>query len=207
MRMRIAAAALVAVAILVSGCAGQPPRLRSAAAARTIDVRTLPPWPQPTTAHPHPTYPPCVYPTSSSDLADTATESDLVVEATIEPKLVLVEGGDVSVWRQPLEDVTIVRARSGTPADVDGLAAIQQHGQPNPGFWTPGHYLLFLLPVKNGMSSPANGMFGMFTIDNGNAVRYCPNTDDPQHPFVAPGPAPSLDQLVALIPEPLPARP
>jgi hypothetical protein len=148
-----------------------------------------------------------VYPTSPADIADIAAETDLVVEATVEPKLVLVDGGSVSVWRQPLDDVTVVRARSGTTTDVDGLEEIQQDGEAHPGFWTPGRYLLFLLPVKNSMSSPANGMFGMFALQDGKAVRSCPNVDDPEHPSAAPVPAPSLDQLVSLIPDPLPARP
>jgi hypothetical protein len=152
-------------------------------------------------------FPACVYPTSPADLADIAAETDLVVEATVEPELLLVRSGTVTVWRQPLDDVTIVRARSETTTDVDGLEEIQQDGETHPGFWTPGHYLLFLLPVKNGMSSPADGMFGMFALQDGKAVRYCPNVDDPKHPPTAPGPAPSLDQLVSLIPDPLPARP
>ena len=130
-----------------------------------------------------------------------------MVEATIEPKLVYLMGGPVSDWRQPLDDVAVVRARSGTPTDVDGLIAIKQDGEEWPPYWTPGRYLLFLLPVSNRMSEPADGRFGMFAIQRGKAVRYCPNVDDPQHPFVAPGPAPSLAQLVALIPDPLPARP
>ena len=130
-----------------------------------------------------------------------------MVEATIEPKLVYLMGGPVSDWRQPLDDVTVVRARSGTPTDVDGLISIKQDGEEWPPYWTPGRYLPFLLPVSNRMSKPADGRFGMFAIQRGKAVRYCPNVDDPQHPFVAPGPAPSLAQLVALIPDPLPARP
>jgi hypothetical protein len=158
-------------------------------------------------AHPHPTYPPCVYPTSSADLATIAAESDLVVEATIEPRLVLVVKSSASIWRQPLDEVNVVRTRAGASADVDSLVEIQQDGETHPGFWTPGRYLLFLLPVKNGMSSPANGMFGMFAIQDGKAIRHCPNVDDPEHPPAAPGPAPSLDQLVSLIPDPLPARP
>jgi hypothetical protein len=158
-------------------------------------------------AFPHPTFPPCVYPASPTDLANAATESDLVVEATIAPTLMLVDDRGATIWRQPLDDATVVRARSGIPTDVDGLSEIRQAGETQPGFWTPGRYLLFLLPLRNRMSQPANGMFGMFAIQDGKAVRYCPNADDPAHPFVAPGPAPTLDQLIALIPDPLPARP
>jgi hypothetical protein len=206
--MRDKAAICFALGLLVAGCAsGAAPSARSAAMSTTIDVRTLPPWPSPTMAHPHPTYPPCVYPTSSTGLANVAAESDLVVEATIEPRLVLVDNGSVSVWRQPLDDVTVVRIRAGASAHVDGLVEIQQEGETHPGFWPPGRQLLFLLPVNNGMSSPADGMFGMFAIENGNAVRYCPSADDPEHPFVAPGPAPTLASVIALIPDPLPARP
>ena len=103
--------------------------------------------------------------------------------------------------------MSLVRARSGAATNVSGLEEIQQDGETYPPFWTPGRYLLFLLPAKDGMSSPANGMPGMFAVQDGKAVRRCPNVDDPEHPFVAPGPAPPLDQLVALIPNPLTARP
>jgi hypothetical protein len=164
----------------------------------------------PTEAHAHPPEVPCVQPADESAAAfdpgftGILEESDLVVEADVETKFVrLSQVGDQVFWSQLIDNVDVLRSRAVPPPTITGLYAQGDPGKP-PYSWPPGRYLLLLLPPQNGISSPSNGMSGMFRIVDGRALRFCPNYDDPAHPIAASGTPPTIDELLALIPTQLP---
>jgi hypothetical protein len=131
-------------------------------------------------------------------------ESDLVIEADIETKFVrLSQDGDQVLWSQLIDNVDVIRSRATPAPHVDGLYAYGDPGQPPYG-WPPGRYVLLLLPLRGGLSTPSEGMWGMFRIAGDRALRFCPNYDDPAHPIAASGTPPTVDELLALIPTQLP---
>ena len=165
----------------------------------------------PTGAFAHPPEIPCVYPANEPPAAwdpgfsGLLEESDLVVEADVEDKFQRLEQVGAQVyWSQLLDNVNVLRSRVEPAPTITGLDAQGDPGQPPYG-WPPGRYLLLLLPAQNGISTPSDGMSGMFRIVDGHALRYCPNYDDPAHPIAASGNPPTVDELIALIPAQLPA--
>ena len=166
---------------------------------------------QPTGAHAHPPEVPCVYPADESPAAfdpgfsGLLQESDLVVEADIEDKFQrLSQVGDQVYWSQIIDNVDVLRSRAVPAPTVLGLDAQGDPGKPPYG-WPPGRYVLLLLAPRNGLSSPSNGMAGMFRIVDGRALRYCPNYEGPD-PIAASGNPPTVDELLALIPAELPSN-
>jgi hypothetical protein len=164
----------------------------------------------PTGAFAHPPETPCVYPADESqDVWDPSfvgllQESDLVIEADVEDKFQrLTEVGDQVFWSQLVGNVDVLRSRVVPPPTVTGLDVQGDPGKPPYG-WTPGRYILLLFGIQNGVSSISNGMAGMFRIVDGQALRFCPNYDDPAHPIAASGTPPTVDELLALIPTELP---
>jgi hypothetical protein len=181
-----------------------------ATSTASYETRTATPA-APTGAHAHPPDIPCVQPADEPEapfdpgFTGILEESDLVVEADVETKFVrLSEAGDQVFWSQLIDNVDILRSRATPAPHVDGLYVYGDPGQPPYG-WTPGRYVLLLLPVRNGLSSPSEGMWGMFRIMGDRALRFCPNYDDPAHPIAASGNPPTVQQLLALIPNALPA--
>lgn len=166
----------------------------------------------PTGAFAHPPQTPCVYPADEVSggwdpgFVGVLQESDLVIEADVEDKFQqLSQVGDQVFWSQLVDNVDVLRSRVVSPPAVTGLNVQGDPGKPPYG-WTPGRYLLLLFGVENGVSSVANGMSGMFRIDDGRAFRFCPNYDDPAHPIAASGTAPTIDELLALMPSELPTN-
>jgi len=127
-----------------------------------------------------------------------------VVEADIEDRFQhLSQFGDQVFWSQLLDNVVVLRSRTTPAPTLVGLNAQGDPGKPPYG-WLTGRYVLLLLPPRSGLSSPSEGMFGMFRIVDGHPLRFCPNYDDPAHPIAASGTPPTLDDLLALIPPDLP---
>lgn len=164
----------------------------------------------PTGAHAHPPAVPCVQPADESQapfdpgFTGILEESDLVIEADIETKFVrLSQDGDQVLWSQLIDNVDVIRSKATPAPHVDGLYAYGDPGQPPYG-WPPGRYVLLLLPLRGGLSTPSEGMWGMFRIAGDRALRFCPNYDDPAHPIAASGTPPTVDELLALIPTQLP---
>ncbi|HEY0868806.1 MAG TPA: hypothetical protein VGD55_00260 [Acidothermaceae bacterium] len=200
---------------LVTACASQrttPPHsaLRDSAPVSAYETETATPAP-PTGAHPVPPEIPCVYPADDPPAAwdpgfvGVLQESDVVVEADIEDKFQqLGQDGDQVFWSQLLDNVDVLRSRATPAPTVVGLDAQGDPGEP-PYAWPTGRYVLLLLAPRNGLSSPSDGMFGMFRIVDGHALRFCPNYDDPAHPIAASGTPPTVEQLLALIPPELPS--
>jgi hypothetical protein len=107
------------------------------------------------------------------------------------------------LWSQLIDNVDVIRSRTTPAPHVDGLYVYGDPGQP-PYAWPPGRYVLLLLPVRDGLSSPSQGMWGMFRIMGDRALRFCPNYSGPS-PIAASGTPPTVQQLLALIPATLPA--
>jgi hypothetical protein len=195
----------IAPSIPAPSIAGAPPT-----SVASYETETATPA-APTGAHAHPPAVPCVQPADESEAAfdpgftGILEESDLVVEADIETKFVrLSQDGDQVLWSQLIDNTDVIRSRETPAPHVDGLYAYGDPGQPPYG-WPPGRYVLLLLPVRDGLSSPSQGMWGIFRIVDGRALRFCPNYDDPAHPIPASGTPPTVQQLLALIPATLPA--
>jgi hypothetical protein len=166
----------------------------------------------PTEAHPHPPAVPCVQPAEESasafdpGFAGILAESDLVVEADVETKFLrLTQDGDQVLWSQLIDNVDVIRSRGTPEPRVTGLYAYGDPGLPPYG-WPPGRYVLLLLPVRDGLTTPSEGMWGMFRILGDRALRFCPNYQDPTLPIAASGTPPTVQQLLALIPSELPSN-
>jgi hypothetical protein len=212
----VVAALAIAVTVTFTGaCASQhttPPRSSAVASPRaSYETETATPA-SPTGAEPFPPETPCIYPANEPSspaawdpgFAGLLQESDLVVEANIEDKFQrLSQVGDQVYWSQLIDNVDVLRSRTTPPPTVTGLYAQGDPGQPPYG-WPPGRYLLLLVAPRSGVSYASNGMSGMFRIVDGKALRYCPNYQDPAHPIAATGSAPTVDELLALIPAELP---
>ena len=164
----------------------------------------------PTEPHAHPPAVACVQPADESASAfdpgftGILEQSDLAIEADIESKFLrLSQDGDQVLWSQLIDNVDVISSRATPAPHVTGLYVYGDPGQPPYG-WPPGRYVQLLLPVRDGLSTPSEGMWGMFRIDGDRALRFCPNYDDPAHPIAASGNPPTLDELLALIPPQLP---
>ena len=164
----------------------------------------------PTEPHAHPPAVACVQPADESAAAfdpgftGILEQSDLVIEADIEAKFLrLSQDGNQVLWSQLIDNVNVISSRATPAPHVTGLYVYGDPGQPPYG-WLPGRYVLLLLPVRDGLSTPSEGMWGVFRIDGDRALRFCPNYDDPAHPLAASGNPLTLDELLALIPPQLP---
>jgi hypothetical protein len=149
---------------------------------------------------------------SAADLAELASQSSVVVEATI--------GSRPATIAHPGSGATALRIDSTLLASVKVLAHLSslsaQAAAPTAMFgagfsWSdtlsPGRYLLFL-----SHGEPTNGFYGIFRIDSGTVARQCPNYQDPAHPLTATGTQPSVATAESEIPtllQPLdaPAKP
>jgi hypothetical protein len=210
-RTAVVTLTLAFIAACGSRQATQPQASAVPSSIATYETETATPA-APTGAFAHPPETPCIYPADEPStpaawdpgFVGVLQESDLVVEANIEDKFQrLSQTGDQVYWSQLIDDVDVLRSRTTPPPTITGLYAQGDPGKPPYG-WPPGRYVLLLLPPQNEMSTPSNGMSGMFRIVDDRALRFCPNYDDPANPIAASGNPPTVDALLALIPHELP---
>lgn len=151
-------------------------------------------------ALPVPTQKPCVAP-SAADLSDLASQSGVVVEATIGSGAAATtqvgSGSDaVTINSTPLTAVKVLARPSNVSAQAVVPTSMVGAGFSWSEFLSPGRYLLFLL--SNG--EPTQGFYGIFRIDSGSLARQCPNYQDPVHPLTATGTQPAVAVAESEIP-------
>lgn len=142
---------------------------------------------------------PCTYPTSS-DVANQADASDTVIDATVGPGTY----SDSTEWTFPLDNVSVLLSRSGTPAPTN----VSEDGVPSQALLHPGEYILFLTEDPDQSFYVTDGMLGAFWVDAAGWVNMnCPNYQDPPNPLVAQGTLLSKAQFMSDIPSSMAPRP
>lgn len=190
-RRTLLSSALVLTALASAGCSANHATANASSTHRVI---------------PLPTQRPCVVP-SASDLAALASESSVVVEATIgtaaASKMDLGTGSSaLTVYQTPLSAVKVLSHAPNLSAQAAAPTAINGVGFSWSDTLAPGRYLLFVL--ANG--EPTEGFYGIFDISAGTLSRHCPNYQDPDHPLAAKGTPPSVAVAEGEIP-PIPQTP
>jgi hypothetical protein len=138
---------------------------------------------------------------TASDFAALASESNVVVEATIgtdaASKIELGTGSSaLTVYQTPLTAVKVLSHLPNVSAQSAAPAAINGAGFSWSDALVPGRYVLFVL--ANG--EPTEGLYGIFDISAGTLSRRCPNYQDPSHPLTATGTPPAVAVAEAEIP-------
>ena len=151
-------------------------------------------------AIPLPTARPCVAATVA-DLATLASESSMVVEATIgsgpATSKKLGEGSStVLLDETPLTAVKVLSRVVNATAPASAPAVMNGAGFSWSDLLTPGRYLLFLLNT----GEPTEGFNGIFNISNGSLAQRCPNFENPDRPLTATGTGLSVAAAEAAIP-------
>ena len=148
-----------------------------------------------------PTAKPCVAATVA-DLATLASESSMVVEATIRSgpatSTKLGEGTSaVLLDETPLTAVKVLSSRvANASAQASAPTVMNGAGFSWSGLLSPGRYLLFLLDT----GEPSEGFNGIFNISNGLLAQRCPNFQHPDRPLTATGTGLSVAAAEAAIP-------
>ena len=157
-------------------------------------------------AVPLPTARPCVAATVA-DLATLASESSMVVEATIgsgpATSTKLGEGTSaVALDETPLTAVKVLSRVANATAQASAPTVMNGAGFTWSDLLTPGRYLLFLLDT----GEPTEGFYGIFNISNGSLAQRCPNFQHPDRPLTATGTGLSVAAAEAAIPTTIAAQ-
>jgi hypothetical protein len=151
-------------------------------------------------ALPLPTARPCVAATLA-DLAALASESSMIVEATIgfgpaTSKKLSDGNSPLLLDETPLTAVKVLSRGANATAQASAPTVMNGAGFSWSDLLTPGRYLLFLLNT----GKPTEGFNGIFNISNGSLAQRCPNFQNPARPLTATGTGLSVAAAEAAIP-------